>query len=53
MRRGKVKREKGDGQRTEAETEDNIAITLSVAEEANAFSAGNNKACSDGRNRDD
>ena len=27
----------------------NIATTISVAEEANAPSAGNNRACSDGR----
>jgi len=47
-RRGKVKREKGDGWRTEAGTEDDIAMTLSVAEEANALSVGNNRACSDG-----
>ena len=53
MRRGKIKREKGDGQRTEAETKDDIATILSVAEEANAFSAGNNGACSDGRSRED
>ena len=52
-RRGKVKREKGNGQRIEAGTEDNIATTLSVAEEANAFSAGDNGACSDGRSRED
>ena len=53
MRRGKVKRKKGDGQRTEAGTEDDIATTLSVAEEENAFSAGNNGACSNGRGRED
>jgi len=45
-RRGKVKREKGDGWRTEARTEDNVAITPSVVEEANAFLAGDNGACS-------
>jgi len=28
-------------------------MTLSVAEEANAPSAGNNRACSDGRDRED
>jgi len=27
-------------------------MTLSVAEEANVFSAGNNRACSDGRSRE-
>ena len=52
-RREKVKREKGDGQRVEAGTEDDIAITLSVAEKANAFSASNNGACSDGGSRED
>ena len=29
------------------------ATTLSVAEETNTFSAGDNKACSDGRGRED
>jgi len=33
---------------TEAEETDN-AMTTSVAEEANTFSAGDNRACSDGR----
>jgi len=47
VRRGKVKREKEDGWRIEAGTEDNIAMTLSVAEETNALSAGDNRACSD------
>jgi len=28
-------------------------MTISVAEEATAFSAGNNRACSDGGNRKD
>ncbi len=28
-------------------------MTLSVAEEANAFSAGNNRACSNGESRED
>jgi len=28
-------------------------MTLSVAEEANAFSAGDNRACSNGRDRED
>jgi len=53
VRRGKVKREKGDGWRTKAGTENDIAMTLSVAEEANAFSAGNNRAYSDRRSRKD
>jgi len=29
------------------------ATTISVAKEANASSAGKNRACSDGRNRED
>ena len=35
---------------TEAETDN--AMTISVAKEANAFSAGDNKACSDRGNRE-
>ena len=30
-----------------------IAMTISVAEEANALLAGNNRACSNGRDRED
>ena len=52
--RGKDKREEGDrGRDAEVGIEDNNAITLSMAEEANAFSAGNNRACSDERSRED
>ena len=48
--RRKVKREKGNGRRNaEAEAENDNAMTLSVVEEANAFSAGDNGACSNGR----
>jgi len=31
----------------------NSAMTISVAEEANALSAGDNRACSDGRSGED
>jgi len=37
--------------KTEAKT--NFATTFSVEKEVNAFSAGNNRACSDGRGRKD
>ena len=47
-----MKRAGGDSSKTtEAETDN--ATTLSVAEEANAPSAGNNRACSDGESRED
>jgi len=50
----KVKRKKGDDRRcSEAGAETNNATTLSVAKKANAFSAGNNRACSNGRSRMD
>ena len=42
-----------EGNRSPETGEDNIAMTLSVAKEANAFSAGNNRACSDGGSRKD
>jgi len=41
-----------EGNRSLETGEDNIAMTLSVAKEANAFSAGNNGACSNGRSRE-
>ena len=54
-RRKEVKETKGNRgsspQATRAAT--NNAMTLSVAEEANIFSAGDNRACSDGRGRKD
>ena len=31
----------------------NYAIAISMAEKANALSVGNNRACSDGRSRED
>ena len=49
-KRRKVEKEeriRGRSSETGAKTE--FAITLSMAEEANAFSAGDNSACSDGR----
>ena len=50
----KDKREEGDRRRdVEARIEDDNAMTLSVVEEANAFSTGNNRACSNGRSRED
>jgi len=39
------------GSKTGAET--NIAMTISVVEEATASSASNNRACSNGGNRED
>jgi len=47
---------KGTGRRSSKTTgaEISIAMTLSVAEEArNTSSVGNNRACSDGRSRED
>ena len=50
----KVKREEGDnGRCSEAGAETDNTTTLSVAKKANAFLAGNNRACSDGRSRTD
>jgi len=47
-------REEGTGRRgSETEAETDIAMTISVAEEATASSAGDNRACSNGRNRKD
>ena len=51
---GKTERVKGIERRsskTKAKT--NFAMTFSVAEEANTFSAGDNRACSNGRGRKD
>ena len=50
---GKVKRKKVNEQRIEAGIEDINAMTLSMAEEANAFSAGDNRACSNGGSGED
>ena len=41
-------RKEGTGRRgSEVGAETNIAMTISVAEKANAFSVGNNRTCSD------
>jgi len=51
---GKVKRKEGDRRRNAEEgIEDDNAMTLSIAKEANAFSAGNNRACSNRRSGED
>jgi len=48
MRGGKIEGKKGTkGGSSEAGTVTDIATTISVAEKANASSAGTNKACSD------
>jgi len=50
----KVKREEGDdGRCSKVGAKTNNATTLNVAEKANAFSAGDNRACSNGRGRID
>ena len=52
--RRETEREEGIGRRgseTGAETE--YAMTISVVEKATAFSAGDNRACSDRGNRED
>ena len=52
-RRGKDKRKEGRRRRSsEVGAKTELAMTLSVAKKANA-SAGDNGACSDGRNRKD
>ena len=49
-RERKVKREEKTRRRSsEAGAKTDIAMTISVAEEANAPSAGDNRACSNGR----
>ena len=48
------RKEEGTGRRdTKIETETDIAITISVVEETTASSAGNNRAYSNGGNRED
>jgi len=37
---------------SKAEEKTDFAMTFSVAEEANAFSVGDNRACSNGRSRE-
>ena len=49
-----VKEKEGTSRRSsETGAETDIAMTLSMAEEANAFSVGDNRTCSDGRSRED
>ena len=53
-RRRKVEEKEGTrGRSSETGAKTEFAMTLSVAEEANAFSTGNNRACSNGRGRED
>jgi len=52
MRRREIEGQERTRKRSsKTRTEIDIATTPSVAEKANAFSAGNNKACSDGGSR--
>jgi len=52
MRGGETEEEEGTERRSsEAEAKTDIATTPSVAEETNTSSAGDNRACSDGRSR--
>jgi len=45
-RRGKTEREEGTGKRSPKIGETDNTMTISVAEKANAFLVGNNRACS-------
>jgi len=51
VRGEKIEGMKGTGRRSSKTTGAEISntMTLSVAKEANTFSAGNNRTCSDGR----
>ena len=49
---GKIKRKERTGRNSKA-GETKPAMTLGIAEEANLASAGNNRACSDRRDRED
>jgi len=52
--RGEVERKEGDNWRsTETKTETSYTMTIGIAEEAIAPSAGNNRACSNGRYGED
>ena len=52
MRRRKIKGKEGlESSKTGAKTD--IAMIISMAKEATTFSVGNNKACSNGRGRED
>ena len=48
-----MERKEGDRRRTEVRTEDDNAMTISVEEEATAFSAGDNRVYSNGENKKD
>ena len=48
----RIREKKRDGRRIEARTENDNTMTTSVAEEANAFSIGNNRAYSNGGSRE-
>jgi len=52
--RGEAERKEGDERRSsKAGAKTDNAMTISMAEEANAFSAGNNRACSNGGSGED
>ena len=48
-----MRKEGNDGRSSKAGAKTELAMTISVAEEANTPSAGNNRACSDGRSGED
>ena len=48
-----TERKEGNRRRSTETEEADIAMTLSVAEETNASSVGDNRACSDGRSGED
>ena len=52
-RESRREEEKLRGKKETVGAKTNYTMTLSVAEEANAISAGDNRACSNGRSRED
>ena len=48
-----MRKEGTSGRSSKTRAKTNIAMTISVAEEANVFLASNNRACSNGRSRED
>ena len=48
----RIREKKRDGRRIETRTENDNTMTTSVAEEANAFPIGNNRACSNGGSKE-
>jgi len=48
-----VRKEGNGGRSSKTEAKTKYAMTISVAEEASTPSAGNNRACSNGRSRED